>query len=78
MPIYFFDTRDNEHLITDDVGLELTGLLEARDQAAVSLAELAHDVLPGNYRRDLSVDVRDALHPVLRAALSFEAVPLLE
>lgn len=76
MPRYFFDTRDNETLVEDDVGLELPDLEAVKAQAAVSLTELARDVLPGSIRRTLTVEVRDERQPVLRATLIFEAILL--
>lgn len=76
MPLYFFDTRDNDAFIEDDVGAELPDLQAMKAQAALSLAELARDVLPGSVKRTLTVEVRDAQQPVLRATLVFEAVIL--
>ena len=75
MPLYFFDTRDGVTLVPDEIGLECQGIEEARDQAALYLAEMAKDVLPGSTRRELAVEVRDGV-PVLRACLVFEAVKL--
>lgn len=43
MPLYFFDTRDGDDFIEDDVGLELPDLERAKIVAAKSLAELARD-----------------------------------
>ena len=77
VPLYFFDTRDNDTFIEDDVGLELPGLEAVKSQAALSLAELARDVLPGSFRRDLAVEVRDERQPVLQAKLKFEAIVLV-
>lgn len=76
MPLYFFDTRDNETCIEDDVGLQLPDVEAVKAQAALSLAELARDVLPGSLKRTLTVDVRDGRQAVLRATLIFEAVVL--
>lgn len=73
---YFFDTRDNGTFIEDDIGIEFANLDAVKDQAAVSLAELARDVLPGSIRRVLSVEVRDAAQPILRDVLTFEAIVL--
>lgn len=73
---YFFDTRDNGTFIEDDVGVELADLEAVKAQAALSLAELARDVLPGSFRRVLSVEVRDAIRPILRDVLTFEAIVL--
>jgi hypothetical protein len=73
---YFFDTRDNGTFIEDDIGIELADLDAVKDQAALSLAELARDVLPGSIRRVLSVEVRDVFQPILRDVLTFEAIVL--
>jgi hypothetical protein len=73
---YFFDTRDNGSFIQDDVGIEFADLNAVKTQAAVSLAELARDVLPGSIKRVLAVEVRDAIQPILRDVLTFEAVVL--
>jgi hypothetical protein len=73
---YFFDTRDNGTLIEYDLGLEFADLDAVKTQAALSLAELARDVLPGSIRRVLSVEVPDSLQPILRDVLTFEAIVL--
>jgi len=78
MARYFFDTRDDDRFIEDDVGLELDGLDSVKAQAALSLAELARDVLPGSTKRVLTVEVRDEEQPVLRAILTFEALVLVD
>jgi hypothetical protein len=75
MAHYFFDSRDNGSFIRDDVGLEFDSIEEARDEAAVCLAEMAKFVLPGSDRRTLSIEVRDGA-PVLTTSLVFEAVKL--
>ncbi len=77
MPLYFFDTRDNDDFIEDDVGIELPDLEAVKTQASVSLAELARDVLPGSLKRDLAVEARDERQPVLNANLRFEAILLV-
>jgi hypothetical protein len=74
MPWYYFDTRDEDAIIVDDVGLQLSGMEAAKAVAAKSLAELALDALPGSARRCLGVDVSDERHrPVLTTELTFEA-----
>jgi hypothetical protein len=73
MPLYYFDTRDDHHLIRDELGIELDGIAEARDEATRGLADLTKDALPGAVRRELSVQVRDdADRDVLRASVWFE------
>lgn len=76
MPRYFFDTRDGDIFIEDDVGLELPDLQSVKVEAARSLAELACDVLPGSLRRTLVVEARNEHQPVLEARLIFEAIVL--
>ena len=73
---YFFDTRDNRTFIEDEVGVELSGFEAAKELAAVSLAELAKEVLPGSIRRVLSVEVRDMVRPILKDVMTFEAISL--
>jgi hypothetical protein len=74
MPHYYFDTRDGETFTTDEIGVVLPSLEAARDQAAVALAEMAKEALPGSVRRELAIEVRDEA-PVLSTSLVFEAVP---
>jgi hypothetical protein len=76
-PANYFDSRDGEKFIQDDEGLAFDGIEVARDQAALALAGLARDVLPGSERRELSIEVRaEAKEPLLEACLVFEAVRL--
>jgi hypothetical protein len=74
MAVYFFDTRDNDDFIEDDVGVELPNLDAVKYQTGLSLAELARDVLPGSTKRNLAVEVRDERQPVMTAKLVFEAI----
>jgi hypothetical protein len=74
MPLFYFDTRDDDELIRDDVGLELPDLEAVKVQAAKGLAEMAVDVLPGSNERCLGVDVRDGFdRAVLTTELTFKA-----
>ena len=71
---YFFDTRDNDRVFADDVGIELPSFDRVKIEATRSLAELALDVLPGSYHRCLGVDVRnEANQLILSTELAFEA-----
>jgi hypothetical protein len=74
MPRYYFDTRDGERLVRDEVGVVLPSVEAARDQAAVALAEIAKDALPGSTRREIAIEVRDGV-PLLRTCLRFEVKP---
>ena len=74
MALYYFDTRDDDEVITDDVGVEVADLETVKVIAAKALAELAVDVLPGSLERCLGIDVRDEnSHPVLTTELTFKA-----
>jgi hypothetical protein len=74
--LYFFDTRDNGTFIEDVIGIDLADLEAAKTQAALSLTELARDVLPGSIKRVLSVEVRNRFQPILKDVLTFEAIIL--
>ena len=77
MGFYFFDTRDGNDFIRDELGLELDGIESARDHATAGLADLAHDAIPGSVRRELAVEVSDEHRkPLLRATLWFEVAIL--
>lgn len=78
MPRYYFDTWDNDEFNEDDIGLEFASLDMVKDYAALSLAELAHETLPGKIKHTLRVDVRSETQKVLRASLIFEAIILTE
>jgi hypothetical protein len=74
--LYFFDTRDNGTFVEDEVGTDCADLDAAKTLAALSLAELARDVLPGSIKRVLSVEVRDVTRPILKDVLTLEALVL--
>jgi hypothetical protein len=77
VPRYYFDCRDGDRFIEDDVGLDFDSIEQARDEATAALAGIAKDVLPGSLRRELSIEVRDeAKEPLLRTCLVFEAIRL--
>ena len=76
MTLYFFDTRDDDKFSQDDLGVSFPNLEAAKLEATRSLAELARNVIPGGLRHVLIIEVRDALGPVLKAMMHFEAVIL--
>lgn len=77
MPHYYFDARDGDELIRDQVGLEFDGIEAARDEATRGLVDIAKDVIPGALRRELAIEVRDeADHQIIRAGLWFEVAVL--
>ncbi|MET4520308.1 hypothetical protein ABIB81_009672 [Bradyrhizobium sp. I1.7.5] len=48
MPRYYFDTRDNQNFIADDVEIEFETFDEVKAEASLAMADLAKDVLPGS------------------------------
>jgi hypothetical protein len=78
MPFYYFDFRDNDEFVLDDIGAGFSSLEEVRIEASRALAEMAKDVLPGSIVRILSVEVRTDIGPLLRVSLRFEVEQLME
>jgi hypothetical protein len=76
MTLYFFDTRDGDEFIDDDVGIDYPDLVTVKLEAARTLADLARDVIPGKVNRELAVEIRDAQGPVLIVKITFEAIVL--
>ena len=75
MPRYYFDFYDNDQLTTDEEGVELRDLYEAREQAQKVLPDITRDVMPNGDRRDFTVIVRCHEKRVrLQATLSMRSV----
>jgi hypothetical protein len=72
MPRYYFDTRDNKNFLADDVGIEFESFDALKAEAARAMAQLAEEVLPGSEVRNLAIEVRDDIGPVLIVKLRFE------
>jgi hypothetical protein len=73
MPRYYFTGHAGGRPFDDDEGTDLRDPGAARDEAAVALAEMAKDSLPGQSRHQMVIEVRDQnRRPLFRAALSFE------
>ena len=73
MPLFYFDVRDGDDFVSDDVGLELPNIARARDEAARALADMAKDALRGSGGREMSIEIRDeAKEPLLQTLLRFE------
>jgi UDP-N-acetylenolpyruvoylglucosamine reductase len=56
---YFFDIQDGEARIPDDEGMILPNVEAAREEAAMSLAELAKDRVRERRACSLAIEVRD-------------------
>jgi hypothetical protein len=60
MPRYYFDLHDGETVSIDAEGSELADMQTARDEATMTLVELAKDRFPvRGEARTLSIRVRD-------------------
>jgi hypothetical protein len=75
MSHYYFDTRDNDKFVLDEIGVEIATLAKVKRAASEAMADFAKDVLPGSVVRTLSIEVRDGSGPVLRVVLRFEIAP---
>ena len=58
MPIYFFDVSHDGAVVTDEFGIELDDLYEAREQAIALLPDMARHELPDGDRHEFSAVVR--------------------
>ena len=72
---YYFDLRDGDRLHSDDEGRDLASFDAAREEATMSLAEMALDAM-GKRGADhrMSIEVRDDRGPVLKVNCIFEIV----
>jgi hypothetical protein len=77
MTRYFFDFRDGDSFLKDEIGLEFSGLEAVKTEASAGLPEYAKDVVPGSDRREMAVEVRTEAGPVLMTKMVF-AVESLE
>lgn len=77
MARYYFDTRDHEKFVPDNVGVEVDSFERVKVIASEAMADFAKDVLPGSVVRALAIEVRDDHGPVLRVVLRFEIVHVM-
>jgi hypothetical protein len=54
MPLYFFDTRDNDDLVQDDIGIDFFGLEAVKIEAARALANLRATCCPEAWNGSLA------------------------
>ena len=75
MTRYFFDMREGDQIAVDEQGLELNDLEQVQEEAVVSLADMAKDVVGrkhGDPSQRLAIEVRDESGPVMQAQIKFE------
>ena len=59
MPRFYFDSREGDHFIRDEMGIELDSLEAAEFEAARGAADLGRDRLPKGDAHDIIIEVRD-------------------
>lgn len=72
MPRYYFDIRENDEFVVDELGMDLPDLQAAAVEAAQSLTDMAKDLLPDSERYSLAIEVRNGNAPLFKAALAYE------
>jgi len=76
MPLYYFDLHDGDGVAPDEEGTELSSIDEVQNEAAYALADLLRNEVRATnghpHARFLTIEVRDADGPVLRARFMFE------
>jgi hypothetical protein len=72
---YFFDIRDGDKIAIDEEGMVLPHIQAAQEEAARSLAGIAHDAVRGSASQGIghrmAIEVRDDAGPVLQATFTF-------
>jgi hypothetical protein len=71
MPHSFFNTRDGDHFVRDELGLEVQGIEAGRDEPTRGMADLAKELFPaqsveGKRRHHEQVHRRDFWHALRR------------
>ncbi len=74
MSHFYFDIRDGESLLVDEEGLDLTNQRAAEIEAALSLADMAEQLETFASVDGLTVEVRDADGPILKATFVYSKV----
>ena len=73
MPRFFFDVRNSRGFHRDEVGDELPGFKEAREQCQGLLPDIAREELPDGELHTVTCNVRDeADRVVYRGRLTYE------
>ena len=76
MPLYYFDLRDDDEVVPDEEGTDLSSMDEVQNEAAYALADMLSEQLRAanghGLARDLIIEVRDSGGPVMHTRFSFE------
>ncbi|WP_271610951.1 DUF6894 family protein [Bradyrhizobium sp. CCBAU 21360] len=72
---YYFDIRDGGQFIRDDEGVELAHSEAARQEATITLSEMARTWGSSRPHHRMAVEVRDDHGPILQVSFSFAVKP---
>lgn len=72
MKRYFFDIRDGEELVPDEVGIELPDTNAVKTEAARSLVDITRTDFIDHPFRHMAIEVRDDDGPVLEATFHWK------
>lgn len=59
MPTFYFDVREGERFVPDDIGVDFPGLDAAEREAAEAAASIGRDLLPKGDAREVTIEVRN-------------------
>jgi hypothetical protein len=76
MPLYFFDSCANGIIIEDDTGLQFSDLTTSTSKPTKNYGGACPGRASRKLSRELCIEVRDRLGPLLKAVIRFEAVML--
>jgi uncharacterized protein DUF6894 len=74
MAHYYFDLRDEDGLVPDEEGMELSDLQAVQEEAARSLAGFAWDsaqTVKDSQTHQMRIEVRDGIGPVMHVTFTF-------
>lgn len=75
MPRYFFDFRHGKQVAPDEEGLFLPDMDAVENEAAHALVDMTRDAMmsvDNGLAREMAVEVRDEIGPVLHATFNFD------
>ncbi len=72
MKRYYFDIRKDDDLAADEEGLIMRDIDAVQKEAALSLADMAREAIPGRDFHRMAIEVRDDIGPVLEVCYQWK------
>lgn len=69
---YYFDLRDDDTLVPDEEGLEISDIELVQEEAARSLVDMARFAISGRPIFRMAIEVRDETGPVLEVSFRWK------